>query len=145
MALDLERFAFSFSHAIIKLQDVQFTGIKHIGFKQDIHREATYGTSRKPQKRSAGQLGLGEGTLMFSDLEEAMQFYNALGDDPTLTLFSVDCTLTNEAGQTRSFECLSCCLSAFEGDFEAGAEALSLNLPFDFLLLKIDGREFARS
>lgn len=145
MAVDLEKYAFSFSHAIIKLQEVQFTGIKHVGFKQDIHREATYGTSRKPQKRSAGQLGLGEGTLTFSDLEEAMQFYTALGADPSLALFSVDCTLTNEAGQTRSFECLSCALTAFEADFEAGAEALHLDLPFDFMNLKIDGKEFARN
>jgi hypothetical protein len=145
MAVDLEKFAFSFSHAIIKLQDVQFTGIKHISFKQEIHREATYGTSRKPQKRSAGQLGLGEGTLTFSDLEEGMQFFSALGDDPTLAIFTVDCTLTNEAGQTRSFECLSCCLNNFDGNFEAGAEALSLELPFDFMLLKIDGKEFARN
>jgi len=144
VAVDLEKYAFSFSHATIKLNERQFTGIERVGFKQDIAREATYGTSRKPQKRSAGQLGLGEGTATFSDLEEAMQFYGELGDDPSLALFSVDCTLANEAGQVRTFECLSCALTGFEGDFEAGAEALSLELTFDFMLLKIDGKEFAR-
>lgn len=145
MALDLEKFAFSFSHAVIKLNGKQFTGIKHISFKQDVHREATYGTSRKPQKRSAGQLGMGEGHLTFSDLEEAMQFYDALGADPTLALFSAECTLANEAGQVRQFECLSCVVAGFDADFEAGAEALSLEIPFEFLLLKIEGKEFART
>lgn len=145
MALDLEKFAFSFSHGVIKLNGNQFTGIKHLAFKQEVHREATYGTNRKPQKRSAGQLGMGEGSITFSDLEEAMQFYTALGDDPTLALFSCECTLANEAGQVRQFECLSCVIAAFDADWEAGAEALSLDIPFEFMLLKVDGKEFARS
>jgi len=144
MAVSHTEFAFSFSHAIIKLADSQYSGISGIQFSQDIDRAATYGTSRKPQKRSAGQLQVGEGTITFSDLEEAMSFYAALGDDPSLALFAVDATLVNEAGQTRSFECLSCALSGFTANFEAGADALSLELPFSFLLLKIDGREFAR-
>jgi hypothetical protein len=88
---------------------------------------------------------MGEGHLTFSDLEEAMQFYVALGDDPTLALFSVECTLANEAGQVRNFECLSCVLAGFDANFEAGAEALSLELPYEFLLLKIEGKEFART
>lgn len=144
MAVDLEKFAFSFSHAIIKLADSQYTGIKQLSFKQEVHREATYGTGRLPQKRAAGQLGMGEATITFSDLEEAMSFYDALGDDPTLVVFSVDCTLTN-GSQTRSFELLSCCISAFDANFEQGAEALPLEIPVDFLRLKINGKEFARS
>jgi hypothetical protein len=87
---------------------------------------------------------MGDGSVTFSDLEEAMQFYDDLGDDPSLALFSVDVTLSNEAGQVRSFECLSCALSGFAANFEAGADALSLELPFDFLRLKVNGKEFAR-
>jgi len=33
-------------------------------------------------------------------------------------------------------------LSGFSGNFEAGADALSLDMPFSFMLLKIDGKEF---
>ncbi len=145
MALDLEKFAFSFSHAVIKCNGRQFTGINELSFKQEVHREATYGTSRKPQKRSAGQLGMGEGHAKFSDLEEAMQFYDSLGVDPTLAVFAVECTLANEAGQVRQFECLSCVISGFDAGFEAGAPALSLEIPFEFMLLKIEGKEFART
>jgi hypothetical protein len=143
-AVDHEKFAFSFSHAIIKVGDKQYTAISAINFNQEVAREAVYGTSRKPLKRSAGQVQMGEGSLTFSDLETAMEFYDELGDDPSLKVFSVDCTLSNEAGNVRSFECLSCCITGFDGSFEAGAAALSLEVPFDFLLLKIDGREFAR-
>lgn len=140
-----EKYAFSFSHAIIKCNDRQFTGIRAIQFAQEVDRAAVYGTSRKPLKRSAGMLQLGEGTITFSDVDEAMQFIATLGDDPSLTTFSIDCTLSNEAaGLVRSFECVACSLSGFNANFEQGAEALSLEVPFDFMILKIDGKEFAR-
>lgn len=142
--VDYEKYAFSFSHGIIKLADRQFTALKGIEFKQDIDREAVYGTSRKPLKRAAGQLKMGEGTLSFSDLEEAMQFYDTLGDDPSIALFALDCTVANEAGQVRSFECLSCALSGFTANFQQGAGALELDMPFSFMLLKVNGKEFAR-
>lgn len=139
-----EKYAFSFSHAIIKANDQQFIGIRGIQFNQDIDRAVIYGTSRKPLKRSAGLLQQGEGTITFSDVEQAMQFIASLGDDPSLATFSIDCTLSNEAGQVRSFECVSCSLAGFTANFESGADALSLEVPFDFMILKIDGKEFAR-
>jgi hypothetical protein len=144
MAVDYENYSFSFSHAIIKLNEKQYTAIGKITFNQDVERAAVYGTGRKPLKRSAGQLKLGEGTVSFSDLEEGMSFYSDLGDDPSLALFSCDVTFANEAGQTRSFELLSCALSGIQGDFEQGADALGLELPFSFLAIKVDGAEFAR-
>jgi hypothetical protein len=144
MAVDHENYAFSFSHAVIKCNEKQYTALSNVSFSQDIDRSAVYGTSRKPLKRSAGQLQMGEGALTFSDLEEGMTFFSDLGDDPSLALFSVDVTLANEAGQVRSYELLSCALSGFSGNFEQGADALSLEVPFSFMLLKVDGREFAR-
>ena len=81
MAIDYETYAFSFSHAIVKLNETQFTAISAVSFSQDVERAAVYGTDRKPLKRSAGQLSLGEGTITFSDLEEGMSFYSALGDE----------------------------------------------------------------
>ena len=143
MSIDLERFAFSFSHAIIKVDDRQFTGVSSIEFSQDVDRSAVYGTSRKPLKRSPGQLQLGDGTITFSDLEESGQFFEALGSNPTAKVFNVDVTFSNEQGDIRSFECVSCALKGFSASFEAGADALGLDVPFDFLGLKIDGVEFA--
>ena len=144
MATDLTKYAFSFSHAIIKVNDVQITGISAVELSQDIDREATYGTGRQPQKRAAGLLSLGDGLITFSDLEDWMKFYDSLGDDPSLALFSLDVTLDNRAGDVRSFECLSCAVAGVRAAFEQGATALSLEQPFDFMKLKVNGREFAR-
>jgi hypothetical protein len=144
MAVDHEQYAFSFSHAVIKANDKQYTAISNVSFSQDIDRSAVYGTSRNPLKRSAGQLQMGDATVTFSDLEEAMTFISDLGEDPSLALFSCDVTLANDSGQVRSFELLSCALNGFSASFEAGADALSLEIPMSFLRLKIDGREFAR-
>jgi hypothetical protein len=143
MAVDYENYAFSFSHAIIKLNERQFTAISNITFSQDVERAAVYGTDRKPLKRSAGQLSLGEGSATFSDLEEGMEFYSALGTNPSAALFSCDVTFSNENGDTRSFELLSCALSGISGDFEQGAEALGIEFPFSFMAIKVDGAEFA--
>lgn len=143
MAVDYENYAFSFSHAIIKLNETQFTAISAVSFSQDVEREAVYGTDRRPLKRSAGQLSLGEGSITFSDLEEGMSFYAALGENPSAALFSCDVTFSNENGDTRSFELLSCALSGISGDFEQGAEALGVEFPFSFMSIKIDGAEFA--
>lgn len=142
--IDYEKFAFSFNHAIITLNEKQFSAISAVQFSQAIDRSAIYGTSRKPLKRSAGQLQMGEGTVTFSDLDEAMSFYAALGTDPSASLFSLNIQLANEAGQTRAYECLSSALSGFNANFEQGADALSLEMPFTFMLLKVDGKEFAR-
>ena len=145
MAVDHENYAWSFSHGILKANEKQYTGVSNVTFSQDIDRSAVYGTSRKPLKRSAGQVQLGEATITFSDLEDAMQFITDLGDDPSLALFSVEFTLSNEqAGLVRSFELLSCALSGFSANFEQGADALGLEVPVSFMILKIDGREFAR-
>lgn len=145
MSVDHENYAWSFSHGILKCNDKQYTGVSNVSFSQDIDRSAVYGTSRKPLKRSAGQLQMGEATITFSDLEDAMAFHDDLGDDPSLALFSCEFVLSNEnTGQVRSFELLSCALSGFAANFEQGADALSLEVPCSFMILKIDGKEFAR-
>jgi hypothetical protein len=143
MAVDYENYAFSFSHAIIKLNERQFTAISNVSFDQGVERSAVYGTDRKPLKRSAGQLQLGEGSVSFSDLEEGMEFYSALGTNPSAALFSCDVTFSNANGDTRSFELLSCALSGISGDFEQGADAMGIEFPFSFMAIKVDGSEFA--
>ena len=144
MAVDLESYAYSFSHAIIKLEDSQYTGISNVTFDQQIERGVVYGTLRKPLKRAAGQVQLGEGSITFSDLREAMSFYSSLGDEPSAAVFTVDVTLANSNGDTDSFELQSCTLSGFSANFEQGADALGLELPFNFMHLKVNGKDFVR-
>lgn len=144
MAVDLESFAYSFQHAIIKVAETQFTAISNVTFSQAIERSAVMGTLRKPLKRSAGQGQLGEGSLTFSDLKEALNFFAALGADPSSTSFVIDVTLANSNGDTDSFELLGCNVSSFSANFEAGADALGLEQAFTFMSLKINTVEFIR-
>jgi hypothetical protein len=138
---DHENFAFSFSHGVIKLNEKQFTAIGNIQLDQQLEEAAVFGTSNKPLRRSAGQLQLGEGTITFTDLEEGQDFFDSLGDRPLMKLFAIDYTVTREDGTTRSIEALSCRLTGFGVDHEQGAEALGIEYPVSFLMMKVNGKE----
>lgn len=138
---DHENFAFSFSHGVLKLKNKQYTAIQSVSLDQKLEEAAVHGTSVAPLRRSAGQLQLGEGTIKFSDLEEGQDFFASLGDRPLMKLFAIDYTLTREDGATRSIEALSCRLTGFGIDHEQGAEALGIEYPVSFLMMKVDGKE----
>lgn len=143
---DLNQFAFSFSHGTITLNDVIFTGIGSISGDQSIDRSAVYGTARGPSAMSQGQVGLGEGSVTFNDLKEGMEFYKTLADsaaDASRAIFACEYTLENSAGETIRIDMIACSLSNFSFDFENGADALGIEFPFNFMRMKVDGREFA--
>lgn len=146
---DLTGFKTSYSHGTLKLNDVVYGGVSNVSFSQGIERSAVYGTSKSPLGKSQGQVGLGEGTITFSDAEEASIFFDALeasADDLTNAVFSVDWTTDRGNGTTvRSYEFLGCSVTSISGDFEQGADALSVEMPFDFLVMKRDGVEIAKS
>ena len=146
MAVDLQAFAYSFSHGIIKFDDVQYTGISNISGDQAVDRSAVYGTGRAPQAKSAGQIGLGEGSVTFSDLKEGFQFYEALAaaaKNAAVAVFSCAYGLEKDQGAVISFGMLGCSLTSLSFDHENGADALGVEFPFDFLRLKVNGKEFA--
>ncbi len=146
MAVDLNKHTLSFSHGIVKLNDKQYTAISSISGSQSVDRSAVYGTGRSPMGKSQGQIGLGEGSLTFSDVAEGHEFLadlQAIATDASLAIFACEYTLDDGAGNVHSYELLGCSLTEFNFDFENGADALSLEMPFDFLRMKIDGAEFA--
>lgn len=142
MSQDLTKFAYSFSHGIIRVDERQFTDIDNIALSQELTEAAVYGTDARPLKRSAGQFGLGQGQLKFSDMGEAGDFFFALGDDPFFKLFTVTYQLAR-GSDLREFEALGCRIVKLGIDHSAGAEAVSMVYPFSFLKLRVDGREFA--
>lgn len=144
MSVDLENYAYSFSHAIIELADKQYTAISNVSFSQGVERGVVYGTSAKPMKRARGQVQMGEGTITFSDLREAMAFLTDLGDEPSAKSFTVNVTLANPNGDTDSFELQGASISQISANFEQGADALGLEIPFEYMHTKINGRDFVR-
>ena len=145
MALDLTSYAYSYSHAVIKIDDRQFTDISSVSINQDLNEAAVYGTDARPLKRSVGQVGLGRGQLVFSDMGEALDFWNALGDEPFMALWQLDYSLTKPDGSFRSVECRSCRLTSFGIEHSAGADALGMTFPFSFLQCRVDGKDLVLS
>lgn len=143
MAVELEKFAYSFAHGILRVDERQFTDVSNVAINQELQEAAVYGTDFRPLKRSVGQLGLGQGQLMFSDMGEAADFWFALGEDPFMKIFSITWQLARPPADVREFEAQGCRLTRIGIDHSAGPEALGAAVPFSFLKLKVDGREFA--
>lgn len=146
--VDLAQFAFSFGHAVLKVDGRQFTDISAVSISQDLSEGTVYGTDPRPLKRSLGQLALGRGQLTFSDMGDALDFWrhlggNAVGGQPFMSLWSLDYSLVKSDGSLRSIECRSCRLTSFGVEHSAGADALGMTFPFSFLQCRIDGMDLA--
>ena len=139
MALDYVNYAFSFSHAIVRVDETQYVGVQSVSVSQDLTESAIYGTDVRPLKRSVGQLSMGKGQLVFSDYQEGTSFFKALGSEPFKALWALDYTLAREDGTTRSIECQSCRLVGFGIEHESGPDGLSVTFPFSFMAMKVDG------
>ena len=145
MAQDLNHFAYSFSHGIVKINDRQFTDVSGVQISQELTESATYGTDIGPQKRSVGQLQMGKGQLLFSDMGEAVDFFKFLGEQPFLAIWSFDYVLNRPDGSLRSVECRACRLTSFQLDHAAGADALGATYPFSFMAMRVDGVDLVLS
>lgn len=145
MAVDLANYAYSFSHAIVTVNERQFTDVSAVSISQELSESAVYGTDIRPMKRSVGQLQMGRGQLTFSDMGEAIDFYKSLGEQPFLQLFALDYALSTPDGSFRSVECRSCRLASFGIEHQAGADALGMTFPFSFLQVKVDGQDLVFS
>jgi hypothetical protein len=140
---DYSNFAFSFSHAVIRVDNFVYTAVENIRLSQRLQEGAVYGTARGPLKRSAGQLELGQGTLVFSDMSEAFNLIQALSPDFMFRVFDIDYTLVNESLETRSIELRSCRFTGLDIDHAQGPDALPAEFPFSFLQMRVNGNEIA--
>jgi hypothetical protein len=145
MGIDLNQYAFSFSHGIIRVNERQYVGVRSISVNQELTESAIYGTDARPLKRTVGQLGLGRGQLVFSDYQEGTDFFKALGAEPFKALWALDYTLAREDGSTRSIECQSCRLTGFGVEHESGPDGLEITFPFSFMSMKVDGIDLVLS
>lgn len=140
-----DSFAFSFSHALLRVDNRLYTAIENIRLSQRLQEAAVFGTSRGPLRRSAGQLELGQGTLVFSDMGEAFDMIQSLSPDFLFRTFTVDYTLVNEQGDTRNIELRGSRFIGFDIDHSQGPDALPAEFPFSFLQMRVNGNELAIS
>jgi hypothetical protein len=140
---DYESFAFSFSHGTIIANKRVFTAIENIRLSQRLQEAAVYGTARAPLKRSAGQLEMGQGTLVFSDMSECFELIQSLQPDFLFRTFDINYVLAKEDGETRSIDLLSSRFIGIDIDHQQGPEALPAELPFSFLQMNVNGNAVA--
>lgn len=145
MALDLQNYAFSFAHAIVRVNERQFVGVRSVGISQDLTESVIYGTDSRPLKRTVGQMQMGRGNLVFSDYQEGTDFFKALGTSPFTSLFALDYALQREDGTTRSIECQSCRLLSFGVEHENGPDGLEIQYGFSFMAMRVDGIDLVLS
>jgi hypothetical protein len=139
LAVDLQNFAFSFSHAILRVDDRQFVGVRSVSVNQELTESVIYGTDLRPLKRTVGQLQIGRGNLVFADYQEGTDFYGSLGSSPLTRIWNLDYTLQREDGTTRSVECQGCRLLSFGVEHENGPDGLEIQYGFSFMNMRVNG------
>lgn len=145
MATDFQNYAFSFSHAIIRVDERQFVGLRSVSVNQELTESVIYGTENRPLKRTVGQLQIGRGNLVFSDYQEGTDFFGSLGGSPFTRIWTLDYALQREDGTTRSIECQGCRLLSFGVEHENGAEGLEVQYGFSFMAMRVDGIDLVLS
>jgi hypothetical protein len=138
VTIGLDRFAYSFSHAIVRVGGRQFVGLKNVTATQDLAEEAVYGTSVHPIGRSVGQIQMGQGSLTFSDFGEGSDFFESLGSQPLLSIWDLDYSLVRDDGAVKSIACQACRLTGQGIEHESGPGALEIAYPFSFLRMKVN-------
>jgi hypothetical protein len=140
-APDLENFAFDFSRAEINLNRKIYTAFSNVSHNQPLEEGVIRGTKAHVLKRTRGAVGIGEGSLEFSDFEEAVVFTEDLGDGWAEIVFPVLIIYTAPKKTPIKYELLSCRLLDHEIDHGEGADGLPATLPFSFMRRKINGKE----
>ncbi len=137
---DTGALGWSMSRAEIALNGKIYTAIINISIDQPTEEGVIEGTSPFPLGRSAGTMGLGEGTVTFSDEGERMEFLDDLGDGWRDQIWGATYILRKTDGQTKKIECISCRVLSNPIDHAKGSDALGGDIVFSFLNHKINGK-----
>ena len=138
---ETEGFAFDFARAELKLDTRVFTAISNVSIDQPTESEAVKGMSPTPLSETEGTMGLGEGTITFSDDRERLDFIDSLGDGYRMKKWPLSYILrNNEAGTEKQIKCAGCRVKGNPFDHGEGAAALGGDISFSFISHTIDGK-----
>lgn len=136
---DLEGFAYSFARGEISLNGNIYTAVTGVSFEQGTEEGTVKGTRPYPIARTEGTMGLGTGTITFSDDRERWDFINDLGEGYRNVIWGLTWILKGKDETERRLECISCRVLNASVDHSEGAEALGGDIEFSFMSHKIDG------
>jgi|GEM_PF-3344585 len=138
---DQQGFASNFVGAELDMNGRIWTAITSVQINQPTEEDEVRGTKVGPLKRTVGTMGLGEGTVTFSDEDERMDFLESLGDAYREKIWGLIWTIRNKVtGTVRKIECISCRVLDNPIEHEEGAAPLGGDIAFSFMEHKINGK-----
>jgi hypothetical protein len=145
VAKRLDGFALDFSRGELDLDGKIYTAIENISCSQPIEEGWVFGSDYAPIARTRGQQQAGDGTVEFSDVEEAADFLLRLSEAPEgrlAKIWQASYVLRDPSDDSRivRVELRSCRLLDWEIDFSQGAEGLPVSMPFSFIRRLLNGR-----
>jgi len=140
-APDVENFAYDFSRAEINFGGKVYTAISNISHNQALEEGVIRGTKARVLKRTRGALGLGEGSVDFSDFEEAVRMVEDFGDGWGEKIFTATIVYTAPTKPSITYKLIGCRWLDMEIEHEEGAEGLPATLPFSFMEREINGKK----
>lgn len=136
---DLEGFGYSFSRGELALGPRIYTAISSVQFDQPTTEAAIMGTRPWPLKRTEGEMGLGEGTVTFSDEAERIAFITTLGNGYRNTIWGLSWILSARNSPNVKMACFGCRVLSNPFQHEAGENALGGDITFSFMYHTING------
>jgi hypothetical protein len=133
-------FAYSFARAELNLNKSIFVGISNVSIDQPTTEGVVMGTRPWPLKRTEGEMGLGEGTITFSDAGEVIRFIDTLGNGWRSQVWNLTWTLTASGAPNITIACQSCKVLSNPFDHGTGEEALGGEIAFSFLTHTVNGK-----
>ncbi len=137
---DTTGFRYSYSRAELSANGRIWTAITNVSIDQPTEEEAVQGTKPGPLGRSVGTMGLGEGTVTFSDEGERMDFIDSLGDGFREKIWGLVWILRGPTGGEKRIECIGCRVLGNPIEHESGAAPLGGDISFSFMSHKINGK-----
>lgn len=137
---NLEGFAYSFSRAELSLAKRIFTAISNVEFDQPTSEGVVMGTRPWPLARTEGEMGIGEGTVTFSDESERLQFIDLLGNGWRTAVWDLSWMLTAQGAPVVKLACKGCRVLSNPISHATGEEALGGDITFSFMYHTVNGK-----
>lgn len=137
---DFENFAYSFGRGELVLARKIVTAITNVAFSQPTTEGAVMGTRPWPIMRTEGNMGLGSGTVTFSDEGERIAFLDLLGEGYRSKIWQLTWSLVSPGRPTYKLACIACRVLDNPVAHGQGDDALGGDLAFSFMSHTINGK-----
>lgn len=137
--VDTEGFDYSFSRAELSVGRRVFTKIKAVNFDQPTTSAAVMGSKPEPLGETEGEMGLGAGSIDFSEEGERMSFLEELGDGYRSVKWRLKWILTAKGKRPITLECNGCRVLSNPFAHAQGVEALAGTINFSAVEHLVNG------